>query len=779
MFNLLRFRTKFLAVGAFLAVPLLGLAGFAISHFNSVATAAAQTESALRLAADVRHLATIIALHRGLSACRLSAPPAACPSYPAQRQALAEQAGRVLESRTPPEWQTLGLPDALGMGVELRALLTLPDASQPERNFDRHSLQIQALLVVLRRSAHTAAARGSQPGIAGPRDLLLLDLPRLTEALGQQRGWGSTELRRPGTPSDPDNVLERYMRFAGGARSLLTLVEADATTLQEVDTLLSPHGGPSDTVAALQSALQFSQRSTAQVVERQGTLAQAQLHFAAGTAAIEALEGIGDRLTDALLSSAMAARTDAEQARAAAVVSLLGLLLTLWLVYRAFELSTVQRLRQLEIATTRLTLGRFEDPVHVAGSDEIAVLGRSMDAMRERLRDAVAEQAVRMAEREAERAWALLLARWSHDLRTPLSAMLGFARLMQLQPPAQTPDSLTPEQRLNLQRIVTAGEHLLSLVNQLMGLAAAEAQEHAPQTQAVLLAECAAAAIDLNSHAAQDIGVTVQLHPWPAQTLWVQADQTRLLQVLVNLVNNAIKFNAALGRVDVHLQAVDGMALVDIIDTGAGMCAADLARLFQPFERLDAQARQVAGTGLGLVNVKRLVEAMGGAVEVSSQPGLGSSFRVRLPLARAPLPALANPVPTPFLASLYGRVAYVEDNEVNAELMQAMLLSQPQFELQVFGSVAAALASDDSFDIWILDRQLPDGDALQLLQALRGKLGTDLLAVLFSADDERVLGPIARAAGFSDCWSKPMHPADLVASLSRLLVDRTRSAQAL
>ena len=227
----------------------------------------------------------------------------------------------------------------------------------------------------------------------------------------------------------------------------------------------------------------------------------------------------------------------------------------------------------------------------------------------------------------AQRHMSEFLSRVSHELRTPLNAVLGFAQLMELAP--ETP----PRQRAWVAEMLGSGRHLLGLVEDLLDLTSAQSGEMSVELVAVPLHEVldeawsmlAAPAAALALH--YDDGLAAQ--PLPP----VRADRLRLKQVLANLLSNAVKYNRPGGRVAVRATCVDGQLQLEISDTGRGMHAEQLARLFQPFERLGAQRGPVAGTGLGLALSRQLLQAMGGQISVSSVPEQGSVFRLQLPLA--------------------------------------------------------------------------------------------------------------------------------------------------
>jgi PAS domain S-box-containing protein len=227
-----------------------------------------------------------------------------------------------------------------------------------------------------------------------------------------------------------------------------------------------------------------------------------------------------------------------------------------------------------------------------------------------------------------------LVSRVSHELRTPLNAVLGFAQLLQL-------EAETPGQREAVGHIIAAGGRLLTQIEELLDISRVEAGELAIELEDVPIVASLEQALLLVRNAAAEagIGLTAELDG-PDQALAVRADRHRLEQVLVNLLVNAVKHNRAGGSVTVSCDATSDEVRASVADTGPGIPAELLERLFVPFERLGAGDRGVDGVGLGLALSKRLAEAMGGRIEVESRVGEGSRFSVVLPRV-APGPGAA------------------------------------------------------------------------------------------------------------------------------------------
>ena len=259
-------------------------------------------------------------------------------------------------------------------------------------------------------------------------------------------------------------------------------------------------------------------------------------------------------------------------------------------------------------------------------------LRETNESLEVRVKERTAELEQARSEAEtANQSKSRFLSQISHELRTPMNAVLGFARLLQLD--EQEPLSAT--QRESVEEIVTAGQHLLQLLNDLLDLARVDAgklhvvQETVSVTR--LLDDCLA--LVAPEIAARELSVRrFAANGPPPQVI---ADPQRLRQVMLNLLSNAIKYNRAGGLLTVATHgAANGFVRIEVGDNGLGLTAAQRARLFEPFERLSMRD-DIPGTGLGLALARQLVEAMGGSIGVDSEPGRGSTFHVCLPVSSA------------------------------------------------------------------------------------------------------------------------------------------------
>jgi signal transduction histidine kinase/integral membrane sensor domain MASE1 len=385
--------------------------------------------------------------------------------------------------------------------------------------------------------------------------------------------------------------------------------------------------------------------------------------------------------------------------------------------------------------------------------------------------------AVREAERarlvaeEATRAKDEFLSRMSHELRTPLNGILGFAQVL-LGNPAEP---LSDQQRRRVEHIETAGWHLLAMIEDLLDLSRIEAGTVRLSLEPIAVDLVVEETMTMLSSAAANQGVTVRADI-TADGNRVLADATRLKQVLANLVSNAIKYNSRGGSVTVTSRSGgEDEVVITVSDTGHGMSPVQLSELFQPFNRLGRDSGPAQGTGIGLVVSKRLVELMKGRISVSSTEGQGSTFEVTLPAAHAdPAARLQRGKQPAGTAASYGskRVAYIEDNPLNAEVMRALLSMRPQIRLDVYARAADALAAiqHEPFDLLLLDMSLPDARGIDVLRRLKSDPTTQPMPVIIvSADTVADHLREALRAGAQAYIAKPVERAQALEKIDHAL----------
>lgn len=360
-----------------------------------------------------------------------------------------------------------------------------------------------------------------------------------------------------------------------------------------------------------------------------------------------------------------------------------------------------------------------------------------------------AEEEARLARLEAERAnraKSQFLSRMSHDLRTPLNAMLGFAQLLDLDA------GLSSDQTDSVRHIIKGGGHLLELVNEVLDIARIEAGQLGLSMEPVPVAEVLQEVVDfmrpLADARAISLSVPTAERPWH-----VIADKQRLKQILLNLVGNAVKYNRDQGSVQLAVDGSGGRVRIWVRDTGPGIPSSKRALLFKPFERLGAEHGPLEGTGLGLALAKGLAEAMSGTIGAESSSE-GATFWIELPEGEAEQhrPA-AIPAPSRDVAHSRGTVLYIEDNDSNVRLLQRLLSRRPAVRLLIAKTAAEGIgcAVRERPDLILLDLHLPDRPGEDVLRALLEDQRTSGIPVaILSADatyaqSDRLLKAGARA----------------------------------
>jgi len=414
------------------------------------------------------------------------------------------------------------------------------------------------------------------------------------------------------------------------------------------------------------------------------------------------------------------------------------------------------------------TRGRLlDDP----SRPERVMAGVNFDITERKQADALRQEMLRAE--QASRDKSAFMARVSHELRTPLNAIVGFTDLVMAELDASTSGTATHR----LGHIRGSARHLLALIDDVLDLADLEAAQGALAREAVELGPLVGEVVDSIADAARAASVTIDVVD--VGTASVIADGERLRQVLTNLLTNAIKYNHAGGWVKLTVrraEARSGLLGIVVADGGRGIAAPDLARIFEPFERLGAERGPVEGTGIGLTFVRQLVERMAGEVEVHSTPGVGSEFVVWLPDAGTPAAAAArgDAIAQPVDAVMAARpfvVLCVEDNPVNLQLVRELIGLRPSIVLHTTenGLDAVARAPEVVPDLVLLDMHLPDIDGSEVLRRLRRVASlarTRFIALSANAMPDHVSR--AMRSGFDDYWTKPIDFVQFLGALDRI-----------
>jgi len=386
------------------------------------------------------------------------------------------------------------------------------------------------------------------------------------------------------------------------------------------------------------------------------------------------------------------------------------------------------------------------------------------------------EAALIQAKFEAEKANLAksdFLSSMSHELRSPLNAILGFAQLMESDTPAPT-----PTQSVSIGQILQGGWYLLELINEILDLAVIESGRLSLSLEPVSLAEVMLECRAMIEPQAQKRGIQMRFSQLD-NVGFVQADRTRVKQVLINLLSNAIKYNQAGGTVVVACSAsTQERICIRVTDTGAGLPADKLAQLFQPFNRLGQEASAEEGSGIGLVVTKRLVELMGGVIGVESTVGVGSAFWIELIAAATPHVSggIAESTSPPLAQALNDApvhtVLYVEDNQANLKLVEQLIARREDMRLlsAADGHLGIEMARAFQPAVILMDINLPGISGIDALNILREDPTTahiPVVALSANAIPSDILKGLE--AGFYRYLTKPIKVGEFLDTLDEVL----------
>jgi PAS domain S-box-containing protein len=410
------------------------------------------------------------------------------------------------------------------------------------------------------------------------------------------------------------------------------------------------------------------------------------------------------------------------------------------------------------------------EPIEYLGQSCCLVMSLDITELR------AAEEASRaLAQAQAaSQAKTQFLSRMSHELRTPLNAVLGFSGLLR----QEAAGRLSAQELAQLDHVQQAGWHLLRLINDVLDLSRIEAGQFGVNARGLELAPLLDEALQMSQPLATDRDVAIHASYRQDPPAWTLADPTRLRQVVLNVLSNAIKYNRPGGSVGVEVARRADHAAIVVRDTGLGMSPGQLAHLFEPFNRLGRDKQGFEGTGIGLALTRQLMQLMNGDIEVSSEEGRGTCVTLTLPRTEGPsqdASATANRPPDVVAedaASPQGTVLYIEDNAVNTLLVEQLLARwrDVRFVAAANGTAGIGMAIALRPDLVLLDLQLPDLDGLEVLARLRAHdalQGVPVIVLSASAMPDDIAQALGRGA--TDYWTKPLDFQGFLSGIARLL----------
>ena len=364
------------------------------------------------------------------------------------------------------------------------------------------------------------------------------------------------------------------------------------------------------------------------------------------------------------------------------------------------------------------------------------------------------------------------LSTMSHDIRTPMNAIIGLTVIAE----KNVEDAAAV--RENLRKISLASNHLLTLINDILDISKVESGKLNLSPVNFSIVECAENLINISQPMVKEKNIDFNFRIGRFDHEHLYADQLRINQILINLLSNAIKYTEPNGKVNVEMreepgEAEDTVRLTYVVaDTGIGMTPEFMARMYQPFSRqTDSRVNTVQGTGLGLAITKQMIDLMHGTIDCQSEVGKGTTFTVTLeiPLADKPEEELTLP---PI------RVLLADDDEVLLETAKDALGSiGAEAHVAASGTEAVRMASEQpDYQVVILDWKMPDMDGIEAARQIRGRVGEDVPILLISAYDWSDLEEAAREAGINGFISKPLFRSTLYDKLNELLGNKSRQS---
>ena len=447
----------------------------------------------------------------------------------------------------------------------------------------------------------------------------------------------------------------------------------------------------------------------------------------------------------------------------AAFTGIIGSILAVW-VYSG---TIVRRVRLLRDSAGHLARAEALD-LPSSSRDELGQLSNELEHASQLLAKNISDAI--QARKEAEIASAsksMFLSRTSHELRTPLNAILGFAQLLEQDLPQG-------KQKDSVALILGAGQHLLKLMNEVLDIARIESGE---MTLALVPTDVNHLIMEATHYIApigkiRDIEIQIDINPGSAPSLWAYADRQKLLQVILNLLSNALKYGPANAVVNLRAYTANNKIVIEVEDSGAGVPVNLMSRLFTPFDRLGAEQTKVEGTGLGLALSKQIMLAMHGGIYVAENKGL---FWIELPACKQP--AENKPLAQAYLnkntvaSSKKKSILYVEDNLSNRTLVEAIIQRHANLSINTVTTIKDAkyYLRETLPSLLLVDLNLPDGSGESLINDLKADPKYQHIPIMvLSADALPDTINRLQATGIVDYMTKPLNVAQFTKKIREL-----------
>ncbi|EWG11542.1 ATP-binding protein [Cytobacillus firmus] len=363
---------------------------------------------------------------------------------------------------------------------------------------------------------------------------------------------------------------------------------------------------------------------------------------------------------------------------------------------------------------------------------------------------------------EAERASSAksdFLSMMSHELRTPLNSIIGFAQI--LSDDCGEPVSFRQSEKVG--KILNSSRHLLNLINDLLDLVKIEAGKPILNKESLRVESFIHNTLKMILPQARAKNIRIYDQTQSCSHIHVKADPTRINQILLNLLENAVKYSEAGGKIIISADIEDNKLKISVADSGFGIPEDLHEHIFEPFYRIFNQEKNIEGTGIGLTLVKQLIMQMGGTIGINSEPGSGSCFWFTLPISRESILPIEEYTITESqlidLCSLSGKVLYIDDNRNDLALLETIFEKQENVRLisSADGKEGVGIAADRFPDLILLDIHMPDFHGLKVVEKLKNDAVTcDIPIIAISADSSRETINRARECGVSDYLTKPI-----------------------